>query len=197
MDKTPYRESYLKQLLGLKPIIEELNARVIGEIPDKLIYENVNLFTKSFFVMMCAYLESYLKDALMVIVDEMNIRLSLNKLPHNLIKWNFNLSKELKENEIKFEQLTLVIKKKELDEYISGSPYRTKDLFNRFGIDLNKDEIFTKQKDGVNSIITKRNKILHHNDEASDVTNMDLLENIQTLSEYIDNIDKIICKHLE
>ncbi len=197
MDKTPHKESYILQLGRLKTIIDAANSRIIADPPDELIYENANFFTKAFLVTMCAHLESYLKDALMVVVDELNLRLTESKLPHNLVKWSFNIEKELKENELKYEQLKIGIKKKELDDFISGNPFKTKELFKKFGIDLEKNVGFNSQKEEINSIVVKRNKILHHNDEASDVSNKDLTGNITALTDYITNIDEIICKHLD
>lgn len=196
MDSTPVKQQYLNQLDDLKCIIISTNGRIILDPPDELIVNNANFFSKSFLVVMCAYLESYLKDSLMVIVTEINNRLTAIKVPHNLIKWSLNLEKEFKENEFKFENLKLNIKRKELDDYISGNPFKTTDLFKKFGIKLDKDQIFNNQKELINTIVTKRNKIVHHNDEASDVSNSDLISHIDTLKLYIENIDKIICNHL-
>jgi hypothetical protein len=197
MDKTTHKESYILQLSHLKTIIDATNNRIIADPPDVLIYENANFFTKAFLITMCAYLESYLKDALMVVVDELNTRLATTKLPHNLVKWSLNTDKEFKDNEFKYEQLKIGIKKKELDEYISGNPFKTKDLFKKFGIELDKNSLFNVQKEEINSIVVKRNKILHHNDEASDVSSTDLTNNIESLTNYIINIDEILCRHLD
>lgn len=196
METTPYKEVYILQLEKLREIIEATNSRIISESPDQLIYENANFFTKAFLVTMCAYLESYLKDALMVIIEELNLRLASTKLPHNLIKWSLSTDKKLKDSELKYEQLKIGIEKKELDDFISGNPFKTKDLFKNFGINLETDAKFNYQKEGIKLIVIKRNKILHHNDEASDLSNGDLIENIKKLADYIINIDDIICKHL-
>lgn len=197
MDSTTYKESYILQLGHLKTIIETTNGRIISDPPDTFFYENANFFSKAFLVTMCAYLESYLKDSLMVVIDEMNIRLNSTKLPHNLIKWSLNVDKEFKDNESKFEQLKIKIKKKQLDDYISGNPFKTKDLFKKFGIDLEQNPLFCSQKEQINSIVVKRNKILHHNDEASDVSSSDLVNHIESLTNYIINIDEILCTHLD
>lgn len=145
---------------------------------------------------MCAYLESYLKDVLMVIIDVANSKLNQAKLSHNLIKWSLNIDKEFKDADSKFEDFKISIKKKDLDEFISGSPHRTKDLFKKLGINLENDTIFKSQKERINAIVVKRNKIVHHNDEASDVSNSDLIENIKAIKEYIENIDNLIYSHL-
>lgn len=196
MDKTAYLDSYIEQYTKLAEIIETTNKRLLSDEPDKLIEENVNFFTKSFLVMMCAYLESYIKDALMVVIDDVNSKLNSTKIPHNLIKWTLNIEKEFKESDSKFEQLKIKIKKKDLDDYISGNPFKTKDLFKKFGIQLDKSENFNSQKDIVNSIVVKRNKVVHHNDDASDISNKDLNDFIEILKNYLENLDKEICKHI-
>lgn len=196
MDKTPYRETYILQLDKLSSIIEHTNSRIISEPSDPLIYDNANFFTKAFLITMCAYLESYLKDSLMIIVDDTNAKLVSAKLPHNLILWSLGTKKDIKETDFKFKNLKLEIKKKDLDDSISGNPFKTRDLFKKFGIELEKNSGFNIQKEEINSIVVKRNKILHHNDEASDVSNKDLTDNIIALKKYIINIDELICKHL-
>ena len=193
MDNTTHKETYKTQLEKLKEIIEIANSRIVEETPDEFFQNNANFFSKSFLVVMCAYLESYLKDALMVIIDDANNKLLQNKLPHNLIKWSLNIEKELKEGDYKFEDFKIPIKKKELDDFISGNPFRTKDLFKKLGINLDNDSLFNSQKERINAIVVKRNKILHHNDDASDVSNTDLIENITAINEYISNIDRVIC----
>lgn len=196
MDNTQYKSAYINQLEKLKEIIEIANSRIVSETPDYFFQDNTNFFTKSFLVIMCAYLESYLKDSLMIIIDETNNKLNLSKLPHNLIKWSLNIEKELKDTDSKFEDFKISIKKKELDDFISGNPFRTKDLFKKLGINLNIDPVFNSQKEQINAIVVKRNKVIHHNDDASDVSNDDLLLNINIIIEYITNIDKLICKHI-
>lgn len=58
---------------------------------------------------------------------------------------------------------------------------------------MEKDETFKAQRELINTIVVKRNKIVHYNDDASDVSNSDLKENIKAISGYIKNIDKLIC----
>ena len=196
MNNTQHKDSYINQLEKLKEIIEIAKSRIVSEPPDDFFKNNANFFTKSFLVVMCAYLESYLKDALMVIIDETNNKLSQSRLPHNLVRWSLNREKEFKDDDSIFGDFKISIKKKELDDYISGSPFRTEKLFNKFGINLKNDATFNSHKERINTIVVKRNKILHHNDDASDVSNNDLIENISAIIEYITNIDKLICSHI-
>lgn len=186
--------NYLGLLDGLKVLVNDTNTKLIEE--DDFVKNNINFFTKSFFILSCVYLESYIKDSLMEIVDEMNNRLTMSKLPHNLIRWNINPDKEYKDMEQKCIDLSLGIKKKDLDEHISGNPHRTCMLFLKFGINLKSIPDFNNQQDKVMSIVTKRNNIAHHNDDASDVSNNDLIINIEYIAQYIKVLDKSICDHL-
>ena len=112
------------------------------------------------------------------------------------MRWCLNIEKEFKDSDSKFEDFKIPIKKKELDDFISGSPFRTRDLFKKLGINLESNAAFNFQKERINAIVVKRNKIIHHNDDASDVSNNDLIENIKAIAEYITNIDKIISGHI-
>jgi len=194
MSNTIHKESYIIQLDQLELIIREINQRIISD-SDPLLCRNANFFTKAFLTTMCAYLESYLKDASMVMIDEFNRRLSTTKLPHNLVRKSFNI-KPPKTSDSEYAQLRINITKKDLDD-ISGNPYKTQILFKDFGINLESDDIFNSQKEVIMLIVDKRNKIMHHGDEASDVSGNDLINNIQLLTEYIKNVDALICKHLE
>jgi len=196
MDKSPYKDNYISQFDNLIVIIKTANQKMIAEPRDSFIYENANFFSKSFLVVMCAYLESYLKDVLMLVVDQMNIRLKENRIPYNLVKWSLNLEKELKDGDLKFENLKISIKRKELDDFISGNPYKTKTLFKKFGIDLESDKVFNRQKENINLIVVKRNKVLHHNDDASDISNLDIIRYIEEIRNYLENIDLLVCKHI-
>ena len=73
---------------------------------------------------MCAYLESYLKDIAFSRIDAVNRQLLSIAVPHNLIKWNMLYPKNFDEKDGKFENLNISIKKKDLDEYVSGNPYK-------------------------------------------------------------------------
>jgi hypothetical protein len=110
-----------------------------------------------------------------------------------LIKWS--LKKDLKENELKFEDFNLDIKREKLDDFISGNPFKTENLFKNLGMNLGENSIFREQKDKLNTIISKRNNIIHHNDEASDISLKDISEHIEFFVSYIENIDSLIVQH--
>jgi hypothetical protein len=198
MNKTAHLDNYKQLFQELRVMVLSTEEKILES--DSYFSSHANFFTKSFVVTMCAYLESYLKDVLMVIIDEMNNRLDQNSIPYNLVKWSLSSAsdkKQLKGEELKFKTLKIDIKKKELDEFISGNPFRTENLFKNFGIDLGKDDVFKEQKDRINAIVGKRNSIIHYNDDASDLSLHDIVEHIELFIRYTENIDRIVVQHIK
>ena len=196
MNRTVHFESYHDLFIELKGLVVTTESKVLdSDNPDAFFSNNANFFTKSFIVIMCAYLESYLKDVLMVVIGEMNDRLNETKIPHNLIKWSLSPDKkELKG--AKFENLNIAISRTELDDFISGNPYRTETLFKNFGINLSENDVFKNQKERVNTIVRKRNSIIHHNNNASDISFGDITAHIDFFIEYTENIDNLVANHI-
>jgi len=184
--------NYINQLNDLRSIIIETNSKSVDQNPDPFFIDNVNFFTKSFHINLCAHLESFLKDISFKYITQVEDKLKTTRIPHNLILWSFNKDKRLKDNELKFNDLSLGIKKKDLDDHISGSPYRTIDLFKKIGVDLESNVRFVGKKDKINSLVVKRNKILHYNDDASDISFEDIESNIDEVIEYMEIIDSIL-----
>ena len=104
--------------------------------------------------------------------------------------WDMNYGKEIKDNSFQFNHLKIKIKKKQLDEHISGSPYQTVKLFRNIGIDLEALDEFNDLKEKINMIVVKRNKILHHNDDASDISFSDIIGYISDIDRYMKVLDK-------
>lgn len=194
MTETPYKESYITQLDSLFNIIEESNRRIMQETPDALFVGNVNFFTKSFLVIMCVYLEAYIKDVLEFYGNELDKRLSSCLIPHNLVKWSFQPQSSLKASDQMDCVYKINITKENIDKHISANPYRTKGLFTDLGIYLDGCTLFSEKIDEINSIVTKRNQIVHYNDDASDVSDGDLKHYIVTIKEYIAVLDTEICR---
>lgn len=179
----------------LKTLNNETEGKVIADSPDEFIARNVNFFTKSFMITLCAYLESFLKDISMTIVEDANIKLSTSKIAYNLVKWSVQRKKELGElpdSDLKFEDLSIKITKKELDGFISGSPYKTESLFKKIGIKLFEDPVYIDQKEKMIYIVEKRNKIVHHNDNASDISFSDIDNNIDLTILYMENLNRLV-----
>ncbi len=192
MSEQEIHDKYANLFEQLKVIINKTYDRIIGSNPDPLFEENVNFFTKSFLVSTCAYLESYLKEIAFSRIDAVNQKLLNVSVPHNLIRWDILHPKDVAEKDLKFESLKISIRKKDLDDHISGSPYRTETLFKKIGIDLTVIHGFSSKKEVINSIVVKRNRIVHHNDDANDVSMIDLITYIDSFIEYMELITQSV-----
>jgi hypothetical protein len=192
MSEQEIHEKYIKLLEQLKVIIRKTQARVLCPVPDPIFEENINFFTKSFLISMCAYLESYLKEIAFSRIDTVNQKLLSLSIPRNLVRWDIAHPKDITEKDLKFENLKISIKKKDLDEHISGNPYRTEALFKKIGMDLTSIQDFLDKKEVINSIVQKRNRIVHHNDDANDVSMLDLISYVDHFIEYINTITQSV-----
>ncbi|MBD2614366.1 hypothetical protein H6G94_24345 [Nostoc punctiforme FACHB-252] len=192
MSEQEIHDKYVNLFEKLKEIIKETQDRIIFSDPDPFFEDNLNFFVKSFLISICAYLESYLKEIAFRRIDVINSKLSKLSIPRNLVQWELLRHKEIKDNDLKFEYLKISIKKNDLDEHISGNPYRTIALFKKIGMDLNAIEGFVYKKDIVTSIVVKRNNIVHHNSHASDVSMADLMIYIDNIIDYMDAITQAV-----
>lgn len=196
--KTKVFNNFEEKLEDLEKTITDCNEIIISDEPLSFVYDNANFLTKSFLISLCGYLETYLKDALEVLIIDYNDRITRENFPYNLVRWSIeNKDKSdskvqslLDKKKARFEDLSIKLKKKDLDAFISGSPFRTKEIFTMFGINLDELEYYNENKDSVTQIITKRNNILHHNDDASDLSNQDILEYTNQIKTYCKKLDE-------
>ena len=192
----------VEKITSLNKTIEDCNHILISDQPIDFVYENANFLTKSFLVNLCGYLETYLKDALEILIIEYDRRLNQQKIPYNLVRWSIEqksnskskVNSLLEDKHCRNENIELKLKKKDLDSFISGNPFRTKELFKMFGVDLEKNLIFNEMKDLIKTIVEKRNNILHHNDDASDIGNQDIMKYATEFINYSKIIDDEILK---
>lgn len=186
--------NYIEQFENLKDLIIETNKRVVNNPEDDYITNSINFFSKSFLVMACAYLEAYLKDAAMAIVTEVNSMLSLNPVSSNLIQWSV-LREKFKESGGEFNNFKLSIDAKIIDNEISGNVGKTISLFSRLGVNLLSSDEFNDNKDIISSIVTKRNDVVHHNDDVGDLSFIDIVGRVDYLMLYIKAIDDVIIQN--
>ena len=195
MEQTKMFSDYMLRYDKLNVVISLTNNHIINN-DEPLFYDNANFYTKAYLIMQCVYLESYIKEVLKYYIDEINKRINDIKLPYNLIKWIFSPKNLIKENDRKNIDFIIDVSIKDIDGHISANPYRTKDLLEHFGFCLDENETFHRNKEKINAIVTKRNNIVHYNDDSSDVSNADLLDNIVIIKEYMGCIDQLICSNL-
>lgn len=184
MTKSETYQTYETLFLELKLIISESERRVICKQPDELFLENVNFFVKSYLISICSYLEAMLQDLAFIQTQEINSRLLNAKIPNNFMLWRVADSIKEKDKRWGYKTGNLFISKKEISKNISASPYRTLKLFNKLGVNLNANYTFETNKDLVNTIVEKRNSIIHHNDRATSVSFGDLCTFIDVILAY-------------
>ena len=138
----------------------------------------------------CTYLEAYLQDIAFEYAGRVSERLKQAKIPHNFLYGK--LAKDIKEKELEYVNASYIYGKKELSDIISGNPYKTINAFRLIGIDLSSSDKFLGHKNLVGTIVNKRNNIIHHNDEASDISFSDLLAHIDVFLEYMLAIESLL-----
>lgn len=183
--------NYIEQFGNLKELIIETNKRAVNNPEDDYITNSINFFSKSFLVMACAYLEAYLKDAAMAIITEVDAMLSLNPISSNLIQWSV-LREKFKESSGEYNNFKLSIDAKVIDNEVSGNVGKTISLFSRLGVNLLSSDKFNDNKDIISSIVTKRNDVVHHNDDVGDLSFIDIVGRVDYLMLYIKAVDDVI-----
>lgn len=182
MDEAQAFQKFEKQYKNLLKIIEESHIRTTKEEPDSLFSENINFFIKAYLINICTYLEAFLQEIALLHLEEIKKSVTNASIPHNLIIWC--LKNEHKSTELKFSEFQISKNKDDISDQLSGNPYKTIKTFALLGVDLKKNPKLMEHKDIVQTIVSKRNNIIHHNDEASDITLKDLKSYIPIFIEY-------------
>jgi len=183
----------LKELDSLVVAVE--SEVISGNHGVELITNNVNFFTKSFLITLCAHLETCIKDIVYSVAEDIDFRLFNAGIPLAIVDWRYNSKNKNnnnKDSSIK-NNLSSVCKiklsKKEVDDLVSGNVYKTKESFLIVGIDLASDKAkWEEWKELIQSIVTRRNNIVHHNDAASDLSFGDIRVYIKSVEDYLDFI---------
>lgn len=177
-------------LRELEVMVQQTELAVIGsDQTTLLITNNVNFFTKSFLISACAHLEMCIKEIVFEIAKDIDARLSVAAVPTSLIEWRLNQKKKADASSSLKRQLSINMTKKEVDDLVSGNVHRTKDALALVGIELaaQKNQ-WESWKDSIQAIVTRRNNIVHHNDDASDLSLGDIKIHIKSIMDYIDFI---------
>lgn len=181
---------YTELFESLNEVIDRSEQRVLADEPDLLFMDNVNFFVKSYLISICSYLEAFLQDIAFKHSQAISIRVASAQIPHNFLHWR--LATGLKDKQFKYHDVLLPMTKKDIANEVSASPYRTLKLFQLLGIDLSKKEEFENNKDLINTIVTKRNNIIHHNDTAADVSFGDLKVYIAVIVPYMTAVKEAV-----
>jgi hypothetical protein len=152
----------------LEQIIADAEYRITSDQSDTFFVTNANFLTKSFLISLCCYLEVFLKEIANAHVSNAKLRILNAKVPHNLLAWSLN--RKVKDDDLRFVPFSLSLTAKDIDDELSGNPFRTAKCFRLLGVELDAVAGFSATKDLVNMVVSKRNNIIHHNDTAADVS---------------------------
>lgn len=152
----------------LAQIIADAEGRITAEPADMYFVKNANFLTKSFLISLCCYLEVFLKEIANAYVSNVKARLVSANVPHNLLTWS--VVRDVKEKDLRFQRFGISLTSKEIDDELSGNPFKTSKCFRLLGIELDAVPEFAANKEMINTIVAKRNNIIHHNDTATDLS---------------------------
>lgn len=148
-----------------------------------MFYEHQNVFIKSYLVSACSILEAFIQDLAVGYVDQIQEKINAANLPLNLVTW----FAEHEKAKLEFKTFLARKTRKDISDMVSPNYWKTMQAFTRIGIDLSKSEV-ASFKDVITSTIEKRNKIVHHNDDASDLSFVDVISTINVFEEYMNCI---------
>jgi hypothetical protein len=161
--------TFAAQFDNLMLVVEESDARIISEPIDALFYDNQNVFIKSYLVSACSMLEAFIQDLAESYMLILQARVKSANLPYNFVTWLAEHDKA----KLTFEVFEGKKTKKDISDMISPNYFRTLSAFQRLGLDIYSEQVFS-YKDYISSIVDKRNRIVHHNDAASDLSFSDV-----------------------
>lgn len=172
-------QTYHSQFDGLKQVVRASADRSIMEPPDSLFYDNQNVFVKSYLVSACSILEAFIQDIASEYMLDIQNRINSANLPHNFVTWVVGNEKAA----LEFKPFIGGKIRKDISNMVSPNYGKTIKTFERIGINISKPEV-TAFKDYLAATVEKRNRIVHHNDEASDLSFTDIIETIDQFRAY-------------
>lgn len=177
-----------EQYLNLLTIIKESNDRTTRDTPDELFSKNLNFFIKSYLINTCTYLEAFLQELAFLRLKKLKKLVEEAKIPHNTIMWCMHSDEEKLKKNLNFKEYTLGKEEKDISDILSGNIDKTIRAFRLLGIEIDNCEKFNEYKETIQTTVIKRNRIIHHNDEALDITLSDLQERINIFIKYSEAI---------
>lgn len=186
---TSAAQIYKLGLTGLESMVHATEQEVVGGSGSSpILTDNINFFTKSFLISLCAHLEMCIKEIVFAIAEDIDERARAASIPTALIEWRYSTKKK-GDGTTQGVRLEIRMTRKEVDDLVSGNVYRTKEALAYVGVDLANDKAAWEMwKDMIQTIVTRRNNIVHHNDDASDLSLGDIRQYIASARAYIDFI---------
>jgi hypothetical protein len=186
---TSAAQTYKVGLAELEAMVHAAEQEIIGGVVvSPILTDNINFFTKSFLISLCAHLEMCIKEIVFAVALDIEERTCAASIPASIVEWRYNTKKK-GDGGAQGGRLEIGMTRKEVDDLVSGNVYRTKDALAHVGVDLAGDKsAWETWKELIQSIVTRRNNIVHHNDEASDLSLGDIRQYITSVRAYVDFI---------
>jgi hypothetical protein len=179
---------FLGQFENLKQVVAESSARSIKDPPDSLFYDHQNVFIKSYLVSACSMLEAFIQDLAYAYLDELQAKINSANLPFNLVVW----IAEHEKAKLEFKAFEAKKSKNDISALISPNYWKTMQAFQRLGINLSTSHV-SNYKDFIATTVEKRNKIVHYNDDALDLSFSDIVDTIDNFREYAECLFETVC----
>jgi len=181
--------TYKTGLTQLGEMVSATEREIIHGSGLALVTDNINFFTKSFLISTCAHLEMCVKEIVFTVASEIDERLVVASIPSSIIEWRHTQKKKNEAPGVPTPRLLIRMTRKEVDDLVSGNVYRTKEALTLVGVDLAADKAeWETWKELIQNMVTRRNNIVHHNDDASGLSLGDIKGYISFASDYIDFI---------
>lgn len=174
-------------LQSLENFIQDIENKLILE--DTFIIDNLTILTNSSIVLTCTYLESYIRDAFNQSIDKLNMKLSEQQLPDNIVRWTISNGDEKKLN-LERDSSKIFKIDDSYDHYrkfvdkISGNVSLTLKVFQILGINLKNIPRFEERKEEIGNFIDTRNQVVYRNVQHS-TTLGDLRNKIEVIKDYL------------
>lgn len=181
--------AYHRQFDAIITVATESNARLVREEPDQLFVDHANVFIKSYIVSACSVLEAFIQDLAYDYTRIMKQKVYETNVPHNVVQW---CTLKEKAKELFFQPFEINIERKDISDIVSGNVGKTITVFRKIGVDLDSDKEFRSYKDEISSTIEKRNLIVHHNDDASDLSMLDVVRIVGSFKIYSSVVFRIV-----
>lgn len=179
MIDTALLSRFTEQFRSLKAVVSVSKQRAIQDPPDFLFAENQNVFVKLYLVSACSMLEAFVQDLAYAYVEELQRRINSLNFPFNLMMW----VAEQEKAKLEFKRFEALKGPKDMSDLISPNYWQTIKAFSRIGIDLSRSPA-ASYKDFIVTTVEKRNRIVHHNDAALDLSFLDIERTINEFELY-------------
>jgi hypothetical protein len=185
-------EDTILLLQSLENFIQDIESKSVQG--DTFIIDNLTILTNSSIVLACTYLESYIRDAFKQSIDKLNLKLSEQNFPDNIIRWSILKGDEKKKLNLE-QNFQNSFKIDDSDKFyesfidkISGNIEITVKVFLFLGVNLVSIPEFLEYKEEIGNFIYIRNLVVHRN-EPHPFSLGDLRNKIEVIKYYLAILD--------